>query len=58
LLYELLPFIAHELKMMNSFVGDWVFYWKPQTRRLDPFRWRGPALVIAVEASIDRATMI
>ena len=39
-------------------VGDWVFYWKPQTHTLDPFRWRGPALVIAVECTTDRATTI
>ena len=39
-------------------VGDWVFYWKPQTHKLDPFRWRGPALVVAVECTTDRATTI
>ena len=39
-------------------VGNWVFYWKPQTHKLDPFRWRGPALVIAVECTTDRATTI
>ena len=39
-------------------VGDWVFYCKPQTHKLDPFRWRGPALVIAVECTTDRATTI
>ena len=31
-------------------VGDYVFYWKPQTNKLDPFRWRGPSLVVSVEA--------
>ena len=39
-------------------VGDYVFYWKPQTHKLDPFRWRGPCMVIAVEAAMDRANMI
>ena len=39
-------------------VGDYVYYWKPQTHKLDPFRWRGPAMVVSVEASIDRKTMI
>ena len=39
-------------------VGDYVYYWKPQTHKLDPFRWRGPAMVVSVEASIDRNTMI
>ena len=39
-------------------VGDYVFYWKPQTHKLDPFRWRGPALVVSVEASFDRNTMV
>ena len=27
-------------------VGDYVYYWKPQTNKLDPFRWRGPSLVV------------
>ena len=39
-------------------VGDYVYYWKPQTHKLDPFRWRGPAMVVSVEASIDRKTII
>ena len=39
-------------------VGDYVFYWKPQAHKLDPFRWHGPALVVSVEASLDRKTMV
>eukprot|EP00435_Cladocopium_sp_Y103_P054182 s447_g17.t1 len=39
-------------------VGDYVFYWKPQTHKLDPFRWRGPCMVIAVEAAMDRNTTV
>ena len=39
-------------------VGDWVFYWKPTTSKHDPYRWRGPCLVVAVESSVDRHGMI
>ena len=38
--------------------ADYVYYWKPQTHKLDPFRWRGPAMVVSVEVSIDRKIMI
>ena len=34
-------------------VGDYVYY-KPQTRKLDPFRRRGFEMVVSVEASMDR----
>ena len=40
------------------FVGDWCYYWKPQTHKLDPFRWRGPCLVVAVEVMPDRTSTI
>ena len=39
-------------------VGDWCFYWKPATTKLDPFRWRGPCLVVAVEKHDERASDI
>ena len=31
-------------------VGDYVYYWKPQTNKLDSFRWRGPSLGWASES--------
>ena len=40
------------------FVGDWCYYWKPQSHKLDPFRWRGPCLVVAVEVMPDRTSTI
>lgn len=40
------------------FAGDYVFYWKPQTNKLDPFRWRGPCMVVAVEPMPYRSSMI
>lgn len=40
------------------FVGDWCYYWKPQGHKLDPFRWRGPCLVVAVEVMPERTSTI
>ena len=40
------------------YVGDWCFYWKPATTKLDPFRWRGPCLVVAVEVMPERTSTI
>ena len=39
-------------------VGDYVYYCKPQTCKLDPFRRRGFEMVVSVEASMDRKTMV
>ena len=39
-------------------VGDYVYYWKPQTNKLDPFRWRGPSLVVCVEQSTGQSSKI
>ena len=30
-------------------LGDWVYYWRQSDSKLDPTRWRGPALVCAIE---------
>ena len=39
-------------------VGDYVYYWKPQTNKLDPFRWRGPSLVVGVEQTPRQSSKI
>ena len=39
-------------------VGDYVYYWKPQTNKLDPFRWRGPSLVVGVEQTPGQSSKI
>ena len=30
-------------------LGDWIYYWRQGENKLDPARWRGPALVCAIE---------
>eukprot|EP00435_Cladocopium_sp_Y103_P017933 s4786_g4.t1 len=52
---------GHQRNRLSSVKGSWwvyVFYWKPQTHKLDPFRWRGPAIAVSVEPSMDRKTMV
>ena len=39
-------------------VGQHCFYWKPATNKLDPYRWRGPCTVVAVEKADDRNSSI
>ena len=39
-------------------VGNYVYYWKPQTNKLDPFRWRGPALVVSQEEHPGQSSKI
>lgn len=39
-------------------VGQHCFYWKPSTHKLDPYRWRGPCTVVAVERAADRNSSI
>ena len=39
-------------------VGQRCFYWKPSTHKLDPYRWRGPCTVVAVERAADRNSSI
>lgn len=39
-------------------VGDWCSYWKPAATKLDPYRWRGPCLVVAIEKKKERDNVI
>ena len=39
-------------------VGQYCFYWKPSANKLDPYRWRGPCTVVAVEQAEDRNSSI
>ena len=39
-------------------IGDWCFYWKLAATKLDPFRWRGPCLVVVIERQRERDNII
>ena len=37
---------------VTASLGDWIYYWRQGETKLDPTRWRGPALVCAIEPRI------
>ena len=39
-------------------VGQRCVYWKPSANKLDPYRWRGPGTVVAVQQAEDRNSSI